>query len=142
MPSFNIFPYVGILFLLYIISGSKTHKTHQAQQIPITQKALDSIQKELDDWDGDGFDYDGDGYSDDGRFMQHSVSYIDGALIIYITTHSSANYIAKRSFCSIVRDLHRKYAPEYYLISSITPNGMTDDKLDCNSYPLRATIYR
>ena len=137
MPSFNIFPYVGILFLLYIISGSKTHKIHQAQQIPITQKALDLIQKELDDWDGDGFDYDGDGYSDEGRFAHHSVSYVEGVLIIHITTHSDANYIAMRSFCDRVRSLHRKYAPEYYLISNITPNGLLDDEIDCSSRPLR-----
>ena len=137
MPSFNIFPYVGILFLLYIISGPKTHKTHQAQQIPITQKVLDLIQKELDDWDGDGFDYDGDGYSDDGRFVHHSVSYVDGALIIHVTTHFDANYIAMRSFCDSVRSLHRKYAPKYYLISSITPNGLLDDEVDCSSRPLK-----
>ena len=137
MPSFNIFPYVGILFLLYIISGPKTHKTHQAQQIPIKQKALDSIQKELDDWDGYGFDYDGDGYSDEGRFAHHSVSYVDGILIIHITTHSDANYIAMGSFCDIVRRLHRKYAPDYHLVSSIYPNGKKNDKVDCNSHPLR-----
>ena len=137
MSSFNIFPYVGILFLLYIISGPKTPKIHQAQQKPITQKALDLIQKELDDWDGNGFDYDGDGYSDDGRFVHHSVSYVDGALIIHITTHFDANYIAMRSFCDSVRSLHKKYAPKYYLISSITPNGLSDDEVDCSSRSLK-----
>ena len=63
-------------------------------------------------------------------------------IVSFINVYILLLAFAKRSFCGIVRDLHRKYAPEYYLISSITPNGMIDDKLDCNSYPLRATIYR
>ena len=127
-----IYPYLIVLLFVYITSMSnKTEKS------PIKQHILRSILKELDDWDNAGSDYDGDGFWDEGRFIHHSVSYANQSLIIEITAHSDANYIAMGSFCDIVRRLHRKYAPDYHLVSSIYPNGKKNDKVDCNSHPLR-----